>query len=204
MIRINLLADRQAKDRMIIQQQLVLGVIILLATVALCGFWWQIKSAQISDTNKKIVSAKQELERQKKIRAEVAKMEAREKRVKAILAAIDSLKEIKRGPTIYFDNLNVILPPEIWLTEVRDSSGAISIKGYSFSNNAIAQLMRNLEKSEHFGLVELSEIQKTTFATETLKDFTVTCMTTLGQKLLEEKQKREAAAKQAAKKAKKR
>ena len=150
MIRINLLADRQAKDRLIIQQQAVLGIIILIATFAVCGLWWQVKASQISSTNQRIAQAKVELARQKQIRAAVEKMQKRRDRVKAILKAIDSLMEVKKGPTIYFDNLNVILPQEIWLTNLADRSGAISIQGYSFSNNAVAKFMKNMEKSSHF------------------------------------------------------
>ncbi len=193
MIRINLLADRQAKDRLVIQQQLVLGVFVILAAFVLCGFWFQVKAVQISDTNKKIDQAKKDLEKQKTILKKVEKLEKTEKQVNAMLKAIESLMEVKRGPTIYFDNLNVILPPEIWMTSLQDNRGAIVIQGYSFSNNAIAQLMKNMEKSEHFVGVNLRGINKTKFGSETLKKFTINCMTTLGQKLAEERRKREAA-----------
>jgi len=190
MIRINLLADRQAKDRLIIQQQFVMGALVIVAAFVLCGFWWQVKSVQISNTNKKIVTAKQELDRQKKIRAEVSKMEARERRVKAILKAIDRLKKVKHGPTEYYDALNKLMPPEIWINNLADSSGSITLKGYSFSNNAIAQFMTNLEKSPHFGRVDLKEITKARFGKETIKQFSIRTMTSRGLKMAEEKKKR--------------
>ncbi len=204
MIRINLLADRQAKDRLIIQQQFIMGALVIVAAFVFCGFWWQVKSVQISNTNKKIVSAKQELDRQKKIRAEVSKMEARERRVKAILKAIDHLKKIKRGPTEYYDALNKLMPPEIWINSLADSSGSITLKGYSFSNNAIAQFMTNLEKSPHFGRVDLKEITKAKFGKETIKQFSIRTMTSRGLKLAEERKKLERAKKKSKKKRKKR
>lgn len=177
MIKINLLADRQAKDRLIIQQQLVLGVIGIAATFVLCVFWLQLKSGQITDTNEKIAKAKIELKKQEKIRKQVSDMEKREKQVTAMLAAIANLMKVKQGPTIYFDNLNVILPPEIWMTTLTHNRGAVLIQGYSFSNNAIAQLMKNMEKSDYFTGVNLRTINKTKFGNETLKKFTINTTT---------------------------
>jgi len=189
MIKVNLLADRQAKDRMLIQQQLVMGAILILASFILCGFWFQAKNSQISDTNQKITEAKKALAKQKKIRAQVAAMEAREKQVKAMLKAIDELMVIKRGPTIYYDNLNQILPPEIWVTSLTDNSGAFLVNGYSFSNNAIAQFMKNMENSKHFSGVNLQTINKTKFGAETLKKFTINSRASLGKKPEQEKKK---------------
>lgn len=195
MIKVNLLADRQAKDRMIIQQQLVMGCALILVTFLLCGFWLQLKSSQISDTNAKISEAKVALAKQKKIRDQVAAMEKREKMVKAMLKAIDNLMAVKRGPTIYYDDLNQILPPEIWVTTLTDTRGAVVINGYSFSNNAIAQFMRNLENSDHFSEVNLHTINKAKFGAETLKKFKINTSASLGKKAVKEKKKAKGAPK---------
>jgi Tfp pilus assembly protein PilN len=197
MIRINLLADRQAKDRLIIQQQIMLGFMVFIGALVLCAGWWQVKSSQIKSTNQQIVNAKQELEKQKKIRKQVAELQKREDKVKAILAAIDSLLKIKKGPTPYFDALNKMLPAEIWLTSLTDTSGKINLQGYAFSNPSIAQLMKRMEKSKHYTGVDLQEIVNSKFSGETLKRFKISSMTTLGKQLAEEKKKREAAKKKA-------
>ena len=203
MIKINLIADRQAKDRQSIQQEIVLGFLGLVAVLAICGMWWQTKSSQISKTEDQITFAKQERDRQKKIRDAVDKMDERRTRVNNILNSIDLLKEMKDGPAIYFDNLNVILPQEVWLTSIKDNSGAIIIQGYSFSNNAIAQLMKNMERSDHFVNVDLQGIDRTKLGEEVLKKFTVNGLTVLGKKIKDERAKREKEAKEAAAKKKK-
>lgn len=194
MIKVNLLADRQAKDRMIIQQQLVMGFILIMASVLLCGFWFQVKTNKISDTNQKITDAKIALAKQKKIRDQVMAMEKREKMIKAMLKAIDELMAIKRGPTIYYDNLNKILPPEIWVTTLVDNSGAFLVNGYSFSNNAIAQFMKNMENSEYFSGVNLQIINKTKFGAETLKMFKVNSRASFGKAVVKKKKKVDKAA----------
>jgi len=191
MIKINLLADRQAKDRLHIQQQIIMAMLAVAASLVLCGFWWTVKASQISDTNGQITSAQEELERQKKIRAQVGVMQQRQDQVTAILAAIEKLTAVKRGPTMYLDNLNVMLPPEIWLTQVSDKNGAISVQGYSFSNNAVADLMRSLQASDQFAAIELGEIKKASVGKgkEMVNQFTLTGYTALGKKLADEKRK---------------
>ncbi len=200
MIKINLLADRHAKEKIIIQQQVVVGLVTIVSSLVLCGFWWQAKASQIDDTNEKISGAKKELAVQKRVRNQVKDMEARERRLGVILKTIDFLVELKGGPTVYFDNLNVLLPPEIWLTKLSDIGGVISVEGYSFSNTAVAKLMRGMQSSEHFKRVELSGITSAKVKTETLKKFKVSSMTPIALKRAEEKAKREAAAKKKNKK----
>jgi len=201
MIKVNLLGDRHAKEKIIIQQQLVVGIFILLGTFVVLGMWWDAKSDEIQGTNLKIGEAKKELTNQKKVREKVKGMEAREHRLNAILKSIEMLVAEKHGPTPYFDNLNVILPPEIWLTTMSDNGGNIGVEGFAFSNTAVAKLMKNMERSKHFHRVELSEITTTKVKKETLKKFKVTSMTTMAVKKEAEKKKKEA---EAAKKKKKR
>jgi type IV pilus assembly protein PilN len=194
MIHINLLADRHAKDRSIIQQQLVLGVGILIGSIFLCGFWWQAKASQIDSANLRIEQAKKELEVQKRIREEVKKMEAKEKQLAAVLKAIESLVEFKRGPAPYLDEMNVMLPGEIWLTSLSDTRGQLTAQGYSFSNTAVARFMKTMEESETFANVELRELIRNKVGLDTLMKFNIQLMTSQGLKLFEEEKKKKAEA----------
>lgn len=190
MIRINLLADRHAKEKLIIQQQIFMGIGIIALSFVLCGAWWFMKASEIDDTNLQITNAKKELETLKRTREEVKKMEERERQVASILTAIDMLKKAKRGPTIYFDTLNVILPTEIWLTSLTETRGAMTIGGYSFSNNAIAKLMKSMEESRQFSSVELREITQAKVGGETIKKFNLQALTAIGKQLAEEEKKK--------------
>lgn len=186
MIRINLLADRHAKDRFLIQQQLVLGAAVLAGSIVLCGFWWSAKASQIADTNQRIAQAEKERDEQKRIIADVKKMEEKEKLLAAVLKAIESLVDLKRGPTPYLDDFNVMLPSEIWFTSLTDARGQLTLQGYSFSNTAVARLMKSIEESENFSSVELRELVRSKVGAETLMKFNIQCLTTLGARLLEE------------------
>ncbi len=203
MIRINLLADRNAKDRLLIQQQVVLGAMLLVGAVVIGLLWWQSLAGQIDQAQSDIQVAKQELKKQDAIRAEVRKMEEEKERLESIKKAIADLQAIKAGPTLALDNINMLLPKEMWLTSVGDTNGSMTLSGFSFSNSAVAQFMKNLEESPEFTNVTLREITQATVGQETLQQFTVNCWTVLGKKLAEEKAKRDAAAAAAAAKNKK-
>lgn len=203
MIRINLLADRNAKDRLLIQQQVVLGAMLLVGAVVVGLLWWQSLSGQIDETQSTIRVAEQELKKQDAIRAEVRKMEDEKTRLEHIKQAIEDLQAIKAGPTLALDNINVLLPKEMWLNSVTDTSGSMTLSGFSFSNTAVAQFMKNLEESPEFTNVTLREITQATVGQETLQQFTVNCWTVLGKKLAEEKARRDAEAAAAAKNKKK-
>jgi Tfp pilus assembly protein PilN len=200
MIRINLLADRHAKDRLAIQQQLVLGVAVLIGSIVLCGFWWQAESIQIDEKNKNIEAATTRRNKQKLTIEKVKKMEAKKTELDSVLKAIESLVEFKRGPAPFLDDINVMLPSEIWLTNVTDTRGQLTLQGYSFVNSAVAKLMKSIESSKtddgsnNFSNVELRELVRAKVGAETMMKFNIQCLTSLGAKLAEEETRKKAAA----------
>lgn len=201
MIRINLLGDRHFKDRLVIRQQVSIATILFVISFIACGVFYSFKINQISGIEEDIVVAKKELEALKKIRDEVDKLEKYERNVKAILKSIEFLKKIRTGPTIYLDHLNVLMPSEIWLTSISDSGAQLKVQGYSFSNNAVAKFMKELEKSEEFVSVELTGLIKAKLAKAkkgadtaqgNIMKFNLICTTKLGQRIAEAKAKEEA------------
>jgi Tfp pilus assembly protein PilN len=208
MIRINLLADRHAKDRFAIQQQLVFGVAALIGSIILCGFWWQAMSLRIDEKNESIKAATVRRDKQRATIEKVKKMETRKAELDAVVKAIEALMEFKHGPTPYLDDMNVMLPSEIWFTSVVDAKGQLTLQGYSFANQAVAKLMKALgssmenETTHNFSNVELRDLVRTKVGAETLMKFNIQCMTSLGAKLAEEENRRKLAAEAAAAKAK--
>ena len=189
MIRVNLLGDRHFKDRLIIRQQFVIAFVLLLASFVFCFLWYQERAMKISSVEGDIKTANAELASLKKVRAQVDQLEAYARKVAQILKSIEFLKKIQTGPAIYLDHLNVLLPNEIWLTSITDSGGGVAVNGFSFSNNAVAKLMKNLQKSGEFISVELKGITKAKLQgkqeEEGLMQFTISCSTKLGARLAE-------------------
>src|SRR3989338_4994547 len=152
MIKINLIFDRKAIEREKTKQQLLLGVILIFITIGISGFLWYSQNKNIENINDK---------------------EKKKKRLEEIVKAIGELKNTQKGPARILDNINIILPSEIWLISLSEGSGQMKMDGFSFSNPSIATFMENIKASRYFSDAELLEIQQTTIEGEKVKKFTL-------------------------------
>ncbi|MBI3814888.1 MAG: PilN domain-containing protein [Nitrospinae bacterium] len=173
MIRINLVFDRKAIGRTRVQQELALTVILVFITAGISGFLWYSQNNRMEEINKNISDSKAKLESLKTVIAKIADKEKKKKRLEDIIKAIGELKRVQKGPARIFDEINIILPSEIWITSLSESGGQIKIDGYSFSNPGIATFMENIKASRYFLDAELLEIQQTSIDGEKVKKFTL-------------------------------
>ncbi len=203
MIKINLLAIRIPKEHIIVNKQVfsITALVIVALLAGMFGRNWV--AEQKASVEKRLTVAKSELSSLEKVAKRMKALEKKKERRVQILEAIKTLQEKKIGPTPFLDSINVMLPPDIWLTSISESGGVVSISGLSFSNPGVAELMRSLDSSEHFTETELSEIQKTTVQKEVVKRFTMTTNWTLGIEKEKEEQAIEKAKKEAREKAEK-
>jgi len=91
---------------------------------------------------------------------------------------IDQLRKNQTGPV---DLLNMIgdtinNTEAVWLDSMKDQGSSIDIEGTALSNDAVASLIANLQKTGHFRNVEIKE----TYQDERVKEmqafqFTLTC-----------------------------
>ncbi|MDH5511299.1 MAG: PilN domain-containing protein [Nitrospinota bacterium] len=203
MIRINLLSDRQAKDRRIIQQQFQMGMFITLVATLLCVFYYAGRSNELSNIETEITEKKSEKAALIEITKKVEEMQNRQDTVAAIMDAIRDLKKIKAGPTPYLDSINILLPQQVWLSNLRDNMGSIKIEGFSFSPQAVSDFMTKLSKSGDFSGVDLKSTEAVSLKgdlggksfTRDVQKFTVSFVTRISIELEEQKAKREAEAK---------
>ncbi|OGW00821.1 MAG: hypothetical protein A3I04_00660 [Nitrospinae bacterium RIFCSPLOWO2_02_FULL_39_110] len=173
MIKINLIFDRKAVEREKTKQQLLLGVILIFITIGISGFLWYSQNKNIENINKNISDSKEKLEKLKSIIDKINDKEKKKKRLEEIVKAIGELKNTQKGPARILDNINIILPSEIWLISLSEGSGQIKMDGFSFSNPSIATFMENIKASRYFSDAELLEIQQTTIEGEKVKKFTL-------------------------------
>jgi type IV pilus assembly protein PilN len=195
MIKINLLTVRVSKAVRLVQNQALVFIAVMVAAIVVAVMWTGSVFAAKATADSQLVAEKANLVRLESVTKKTEEFEAKKKRREEILAAIRRLEERKQGPRPYFDQLNMLLPPDVWLTDVTASGSAINIVGYSFSNNAIADLMRSMETSDQFQDIELGIIQNETVQKENVKRFTLTgrLKTLMKLEKLEEKKKVEPA-----------
>ncbi len=182
MIKINLVFDRKAIERTRIQQEMALALVLVFITIGMSGFLWYSQNSKIGEINKNISDSKAKLEKLKAVINKIADKEKKKKRLEDIIKAIGDLKGVQRGPARIFDEINIILPSEIWVTSLSESGGQIKIEGYSFSNPGIAAFMENIKASRYFLDAELVEIQQETKEDEKVKKFTLNTTINLSPK----------------------
>jgi Tfp pilus assembly protein PilN len=173
MICINLLPVRQLKKQALLRQQLYICGAIL-ATVSIgVGTVWIIDRQAIARLGTEQEALQANLERLKPIVDEVNTLERREKLLNARIETIQRLRSKQRGPVHVLDALSRNLPEQAWLETIDESAGVYKVAGYALTNFAVADLLRNLQRSKEFSGVDLISSEQVVSAGREIKKFII-------------------------------
>jgi type IV pilus assembly protein PilN len=173
MIRINLLPVRELKKQALLRQQLYLfGAIIGLVVVGV-GLVWMVDMRAIARIEEEKAGLRAELERLKPIVDEVNGLERREKMLNTRIETIQRLRSAQRGPVRVLDELSRSLPEQAWLETIDESAGVYKVAGYALTNFAVADLLRNLQRSKEFTGVDLTSSEQAVMANREIKKFII-------------------------------
>ena len=86
---------------------------------------------------------------------------------------IDNLNNKKSGPVLVMENLSSATPNSLWLTDLRESGGNVTMNGLAVDNQTIADFMKAIALSKHFNNVELVETTQGAGPTAALKKFSI-------------------------------
>jgi Tfp pilus assembly protein PilN len=171
MIQINLLPVRQLKRQVVLRQQLYMFAAII-ATVSLSvGGVWLMDRRAIAQNEAEQAELHVSLERLKPIVDEVSTLERREKLLNARIETIQRLRSNQRGPVHVLDALSRNLPDQTWLETIDESAGVYKVAGYALTNFAVADLLRNLQRSKEFTGVDLILSEQVMIANREVKKF---------------------------------
>ncbi|MDD3804425.1 MAG: PilN domain-containing protein [bacterium] len=132
------------------------GSVLLLVILFIIHF---VQVGSINQLNKKIGEKQAEL---KKLKEEVAKVDAMKQKEGEINAKIETIKKLVVGKFTYAKALDIFvsnLPDYLWIDELTIKNKKVVIKGKTFSNLMITDLMTNLKKqTEYFDAFILKDI----------------------------------------------
>jgi type IV pilus assembly protein PilN len=173
MIRINLLPVRELKKRALLRQQLsIFGAIIGVVVIGVGVVWMgDMRALAALEADKAGLQA--ELERLKPVVDEVNSLERREKMLNTRIDTIQRLRSNQRGPVRVLDELSRNLPEQAWLETIDESAGVYKVGGYALTNFAVADLLRNLQRSKEFTAVDLVSSEQAVVASREIKKFTI-------------------------------
>ena len=173
MIRINLLPVRQLKKQALLRQQLYMfGGIIATVSVGV-GAVWVMDRRAMAQLETEQAELRTDLERLKPIVDEVNTLERREKLLNARIETIQRLRSNQRGPVHVLDALSRNLPEQAWLETIDESVGVYKVTGYALTNFAVADLLRNLQRSKEFIGVDLISSEQVLMAGREIKKFII-------------------------------
>lgn len=173
MIRINLLPVRELQKQAQLRQQLYIFTAIVGVVLIGVGLIWVMDRQALVALEDEKVTLQVELERLKPIITEVSALEQREKLLQARLSTIQRLRGNQRGPVRVFDELSRNLPEQTWLEAIDESAGVYKVAGYALTNFAVADLLRNLQRSTEFTGVDLVSSEQVVLAAQEIKKFII-------------------------------
>jgi type IV pilus assembly protein PilN len=190
MIRINLLGAQKGKNKRsaasaaavmevgdVGSPKMKVLVVLVLAGLVNAGYWYQL------DKQHKDIAAKMEVALRKN--AELADVKARymerqreAENYKRRVDVIDQLRAAQAGPVNLLNTIGqtVNSTEAVWLNSMKDQGTSVDIDGMALSNDAVASLISNLQKTGYFSNIEIKEtFQDDTFKEMQAFNFTLTC-----------------------------
>ena len=125
-----------------------LPLLIGLAVTGLgCGYFFMSMTAEIDDTNARIVTAKAEVAKLQLEKAKKEELERKRKSFQDQVNLIERLKAEQGGPVRMLDEIQKALPDFVWLTKMDQAGAVLKITGEASNNNAIADFLSNLQRA---------------------------------------------------------
>lgn len=177
MIRINLFPVRQTQKRQTVQQQLLVGAAVLIITLIGCIVWYASVSSRAKALALDIQKKRQELAQLDKIIGEVNDLRAKKKELEEKQNIIEKLRKGKTGPVRALDDLATMIPERVWVTDIREKAGSVTIVGRAINHENVSAFMKSLQKSKYFSSVSLGYSKASSSKTKgvTLYEFEITC-----------------------------
>lgn len=173
MIRINLLPVKELQAEVTRRREITIGVVVLgLALLSLAAVH-ALQSYQLSGMETELAGLRRELEALNTKIKEVSDLQNKIKDLRSKNKIIDDLKKKKSGPVLVMESLAKATPTTLWLTELRESGGNLTMTGLAADNKTVADFMVGLEASKHFKTVDLIETTQGVGPTAGLKKFSL-------------------------------
>lgn len=173
MIHINLLPIKEQQAEVARRREIIIASAVLgFALLTLLGSYLY-QSYQLTSLEKELAGLRTELQALNAKVKEVADLQVKIKDLRGKQKIIDDLNNKKSGPVLVMASLSLATPASLWLTDLRESGGNVTMNGLAADNETVANFMRSLATSKHFAAVELIETTQGVGPTAALKKFAI-------------------------------
>jgi type IV pilus assembly protein PilN len=157
MIRINLLAGERERPKTKVAVPFDIGQkiplvcsLILVVTALGIGWWWWALDREKARIANGITEAQHETARLQSILQQVAAFDKQKQQLQQRVALIEELRKGQGGGVHMLDELSKALPEMLWLTQMKQDGGELTIEGRCTTLTALSDLVANLERSRYF------------------------------------------------------
>jgi len=160
MIRINLLPVRAAKKKEFIRFQMTIAglVTIFVISLSLAYFFTVRSEARMLRTD--IARGEEELKQLRRKVGELSLIKQQKKVVEEKLRVINGLEAKRTGPATLFFIVSNAIPKKAWLSAFKDKGTIITLTGYAYNDEVVAEYMRRLQRAMKIGAVELNVVRR--------------------------------------------
>ncbi|MDX8414188.1 MAG: PilN domain-containing protein [Mariprofundales bacterium] len=162
MIKVNLLPYREQRWRLQLLKIVVVASAVLLAVVALIITVHVITSSHLDGLVAEKKALMQENQRLKRKIGKIRNIDKLRADVEGKLAVVDRLQAGRFLSLQALLAMSKAIPENVWLRTIKNGGKKFSIQGQGESNNAVAELMRQLDASPDFTKVNLDVISRST------------------------------------------
>lgn len=164
MIKINLLPTKKKPPKKVteLQQQLILGSLIL--TMVFMGMWFYYDTlkSKINSLTAQKMAAEAKIREQDNMLKEVKSVEEERRKVADKIAVIEQLKKNQTLLVHLLDEISKALPHGVNLTSLSERNGQVDLNGTAFTNNDIVRFVENLKACSYCSDVFLQETAQAT------------------------------------------
>lgn len=157
MTRINLLPVKEAQLANQRRQQISVAVLGACLVAVLMVAPYILQKREIARLDEEIESLKVEVARYEAMTREVKDLDKRRADLQAKLDVIADLDRKRVGPARVLLDLSESVPEKLWVEDFGETSGSANIVGWALDNQTVAAFMRQLEASDYFNNVDLTE-----------------------------------------------
>ncbi len=173
MIRINLLPVKALRAEVERRREIITGSTVLAVVVVLLGGMHGYQSYQLSQLQKELTTLRGELQALNVKIKEVGDLQIKIKDLRGKNKIIEDLNRKKSGPVLVMESLSNSTPGSLWLTDLRESGGNLTMNGLAVDNQTIADFLKSIAASKYFNNVELIETTQGAGPSASLKKFSI-------------------------------
>ena len=173
MIRINLMPRAEARRQAARARDRQVAILILAALVAIIALTEFFTRRSANRVQAEADEHQAELAQLNQKHNAAIQLDRKRKELEAKVQTIKVLERQRKGPVHVLDDLGAATPDTLWLTQMRESGGMVTLMGRGLDNQTIALFMRNLAASPYFTNVDLVETKQVEEGQAKLKEFSI-------------------------------